>query len=396
MSSRRAAHTIAFVACLALVVGASPAAATAPSPAAAAEPSVAPGGARWITVATGLRSPRGVTIAPDGRVLVAEAGTGGDACTTQADGSSLCVGMTGAVTAVGPSGAERIVDGLPSARTSDGRIVGPAEVAVRPDGSLLVVVGSPGDLALRSALPPDPGALLGTVLAIPSGGGSPIVLADLLAWEDVHDPDGGDPNAERSADPSAAALLADGTLVVADAAANDLLAVAPDGSVTPIAVLHWFTYPVMGAPMDGGDPRAPTLPPGIPGLVPLRTAPVTVALGMDGVLIAGLRTSDPAIDGAGQVVRIDPRGRPVTRADRFTAIDDLAVAPDGSLVVLARAHRGEPGALWSVPADGGLPFAIDVGPLDDPAGLAIDGTGLILVSDRGTTTAGGMLLAGRP
>lgn len=377
-----------LLAALLLALGAGPAAAPVLGDA-AAPPDPAPD--PWVTVATGLRSPGGVTIAPDGRVLVAEAGTGGDRCIERPEGRTLCAGTTGAVTAVGAGGAERIADGLPSVRTADGRIVGPAEVAVRPDGTLLVTIGSPGDAADRAALPADVGSLLGTVLAIPPGGGTPVVLADLVAWEADNDPDADDPNADRASDPSGAALRSDGSLVVADAAANALVSVAAGGAVTLLAHLPAFEHPVMGAPLDGGDPRAPTLPPGIPGLVPLHAAPVTVAVGADGAIVAGLRTSDPSVMGAGRIVRIDRYGDPVTLADRFTAIADLAVAPDGSILVLAPAYREVPGVIWSVAPGGGTASPVATGPLADPAGIAVDGAGTVLVADRGTLPDRGTL-----
>lgn len=56
--------------------------------------------ARTVTVvATGLDSPRGLLLTPDGTLLVAEAGHGGDNCTTSPAGM-LCIGTTSQISSV--------------------------------------------------------------------------------------------------------------------------------------------------------------------------------------------------------------------------------------------------------------------------------------------------------
>ena len=48
------------------------------------------------TLATGLESPRGVAIAPNGNLVLSEAGRGGNgACLTGGSGNSVCYGTTG-------------------------------------------------------------------------------------------------------------------------------------------------------------------------------------------------------------------------------------------------------------------------------------------------------------
>ncbi|HET8615404.1 MAG TPA: ScyD/ScyE family protein, partial [Actinomycetales bacterium] len=86
---------------------------TAASSATAAAPS-AP-----TVVATGLNNPRHLTFTRDGRLLVAESGTGGAGpCIMSSEGSQVCYGPTGSVTELvryrGVWHQRRMVTGLPS------------------------------------------------------------------------------------------------------------------------------------------------------------------------------------------------------------------------------------------------------------------------------------------
>ena len=63
-------------------------------------------------VAEGLVAPRGVTIAPDGSIYVAEAGSGGETCMPGPRGGDMCMGPTGAVTRVADGTSSRVIEGL--------------------------------------------------------------------------------------------------------------------------------------------------------------------------------------------------------------------------------------------------------------------------------------------
>ena len=77
-------------------------------------------------VADGLDNPRGVMIADDGSVYVAEAGVGGETCLGEGEEAG-CYGPTGAITRVSADGVERVIEGL----LLDGQYAGP-ELVVSP------------------------------------------------------------------------------------------------------------------------------------------------------------------------------------------------------------------------------------------------------------------------
>jgi hypothetical protein len=69
------------------------------------------------TLATGLESPRGVAIGPNGNLVVSEAGRGGTgSCLTTATGNSVCYGTSGALGLFNFStnSYSRAITGLPS------------------------------------------------------------------------------------------------------------------------------------------------------------------------------------------------------------------------------------------------------------------------------------------
>jgi hypothetical protein len=69
------------------------------------------------TLATGLESPRGVAIAPNGNLVLSEAGRGGNgSCLTTATGNSVCYGTSGALGLFNFStnSYSRAITGLPS------------------------------------------------------------------------------------------------------------------------------------------------------------------------------------------------------------------------------------------------------------------------------------------
>src|SRR5581483_2916505 len=78
-------------------------------------------------VASGLNSPRHMTLGPGG-LYVTEAGTGGSSCVTGSDGSQYCEGSTGSVALVNRFGTTTVLSGLPSVQEGSAGYGGPAAV----------------------------------------------------------------------------------------------------------------------------------------------------------------------------------------------------------------------------------------------------------------------------
>ena len=157
-------------------------------------------------------APRGLSLAPDGRLIVADAGTGED------DGRVLAVTLASPLED-GPldaADAEVLLEDLPSQNVEDRGytgIAGPAAAAVAEDGVACVAISGaddqPGELRCTDGLD-----------------------VDLAAFEAERNPDGG----AVSSDP--AGVAADGLRgwFVADAGANTVLFVGRDASITVVGV----------------------------------------------------------------------------------------------------------------------------------------------------------------
>lgn len=157
-------------------------------------------------------APRGMSLAPDGRLIVADAGSGND------DGRVLAITLP-SVVADGPLDAADVsvlMDGLPSQNVDDRgytEVAGPAAAAVAQDDVVCVVIAAaedqPGELRCSDGL-----------------------IVDLSAIETERDPDGGG----AASDPSGVAADDLRGWFVSDAAGNDVLFVGRDGAVTVVAV----------------------------------------------------------------------------------------------------------------------------------------------------------------
>jgi hypothetical protein len=145
-------------------------------------------------------------------------------------------------------------------------------------------------------------------------------VADLNAFEEEVNPDGfwHTGNGAVLSNPFDLALLSGGRVLVADAAANDVLIVKPNGDVDWVAVL---------TPVTPGGPEP---------------VPTSVAVGPDGAYYVGELTGFPGPRGLSRVWRIKRGNRHVVCpssactlvADGFTSIIDLAFGDDGRLYVV--------------------------------------------------------------
>jgi hypothetical protein len=184
-------------------------------------------------IAQGLNNPRGLGLAANGDLYVAEAGSGGSGqCRPSPDqqGVVVCYGETGALTQIDTDGRQppwRVLTGLPSMAPSGGFAASSGPVDVDFQGSTgFLLFGWGGDPAQRSGLGAR-SSLFGTLMVMmPSGLSFPI--SDMTSIPQLHDP------ADASIDRRPASVLAlrDGR-IVADAGANALIESGSAGFLQP-------------------------------------------------------------------------------------------------------------------------------------------------------------------
>jgi hypothetical protein len=331
-------------------------------------------------VASGLANPRGVTVTPNGAVLVAEAGTGGDgACFIGPEGE-VCLGFTGAVTRVDRSGQSRVIEGLPSLAADGMFATGPHGVAVLGNGNLYLTTGLGADPADRETY--FAGSGLGKLWRGNQARGTVSAVADLADYERIENPDG------DHVDSNPYGLIAEpGGQVVVDAGGNSLLRVHASGRIETLAVF----------PADRFAPAPPflPLPPGT--MIPYESVPTSVAKGPDGAYYVGELTGFPFPVGEANVYRVVPGQAPTVFATGFTTIIDVAFGPDGALYVLEFATHG----LLSQDLTGALHRVKDgvtttvLGPDDGlvaPGGIAFGKRGELYVTNLSVFPNGTLLL----
>jgi glucose/arabinose dehydrogenase len=288
----------------------------------------------------GFAAPRAVHLAPDGRLLVTDLGTGND------DGRVVAVDLAAGRRQV-------LLDRLPSTRRSGQQhadLAGPSGAAMAPDGTVCAVVGD----ATRER------AGFSTLRC--TGG----LVADLEAYEQAHNPDG----RELASNPYDVAWDGGDGWYVSDAAANAVLHVDSSGRIRTVAVL-----PSM-APFGGR---------------PAQGVPTGLARAPDGRLYVALFGGAPATGGPAVVIALRP-DQAGTRPTRPTPVA-RAVAPIGvtpgpqGLAVLD--YGGEPAdrgrgriLLVASPPDPGRVVAAG---LDRPVGIARlpDGRYVVAETDSG-------------
>ena len=316
-------------------------------------------------VATGLNGPYKLTEGPDGAIYVAESGTGGDDCVTIVgpEGEEIegCVGNSGSVMRIGPLGNGRTVIGLPSL-AAGGEAVGPSAVDFDSSGQMYVLIGQGGDADTRTTLG-DP--RFGTLIRVPTTG-APVVVADLVAYEQENDPDGFVP------DSNPFGLAFDGAdALVADAGGNVLLRVAPDGTIS--------VETVFPATMVDPPPFIPA-----PGQIPMQAVPTSVEVDAEGTIHVSQLTGFPFVVGAANIWTV-AEGEATPEHTGFTNIIDHAVADDGTIYVLEFASNGllseEPqAALIQVRTDGTRKTLLYGDDLPVPGGVAVGSDGMVYLS----------------
>lgn len=270
-----------------------------------------PAGAATVSdpLVDGLVGPLGLAVGDDGSLYVAQS-------------------FAGLITTIDKKGATSNVDvgGFPTGVAAAGRgtfsytLSGPPPQGVHrmlPNGKHTLL----GDTSsIELAENPDGDVLYGFTEGGPAGCPLP-------------PPEGGDVNPNAYA----VAILSDGSRVVADAGGNDLLRVAPNGSVSVLAIL-----PPVAVTVSDVAAAAFGLPECAVGATYLlHPVPTDVEVGPDGMLYVSSLPGGPedpegaaSLGSPGGVFRVDPASGDVSRvASGFLGAVDLAVADDGTIYV---------------------------------------------------------------
>ncbi|MFF1816376.1 ScyD/ScyE family protein [Kribbella sp. NPDC058245] len=198
-------------------------------------------------------------------------------------------------------------------------------------GTTYALTGAGGE----PGAPPTPGS---STLYRLRPGKSAVVVADIAKYQ-AHDPDPyNQADSPTETNPFGVAALRDGTVLVSDAANNDLLRVWPNGKIKTVARLK----PRLVKTPAGLGSEAP--PAGTPFLAEAVATSVTV--GSDGYWYVGELRGFPATPGTSEIWRIKPgavnavcdptkphKGNCKRYADGYTSIVDLAGGPHGKLAV---------------------------------------------------------------
>ena len=344
---------------------------------------------RWRKVTSGL-----VVVAAVGAFASSPSGTETDA----SEPLPLIVDLNGPRgVSAGPLGlvAYAEIDGSFSALATKGPFRGSIiPLGSVPPGSIApaLAMGGLGQTFILTAGPGEGQPLTpntATLFKWLPGAHSPRPVADIGLYQ-VTDPDPYNTNgAPEESNPFGVALLPDGSVLVADAAANDLLRVYRGGKIVTVARLK---PRLVRVPDELPDPPAPFPPAGTP--IPSEAVATSVTVGADGYYYVGELRGFPSTPGTSQIWRIRPdsvnavcdpeaprTGACRRYADGFTSIVALGSGDDGSIYVVELVKKGwlqfevgvaEPvGALFRISRGGQVTELADE--LALPGGVAVDG-----------------------
>ena len=319
--------------------------------------------ANCVPIAQGLMDPRGIVVADDGTVYIAEAGIGGDEEVfaiagegTPASAEPLTTrGLTGQITKIAPDGTTSVLaSGLPS-YVFGTEFVGPAG-AVLVDTTLYVAVGGPGPGTPAI----EPIANQNSVVAINTETGEITPIADINTYELTKNPD---PNALDSNVFGIAA--GDGVLYVADAGGNAVYKI-------DLATNELSLFAVIpGIPMPGFANEARG------GAEEIDPVPTSIVVNEDGSLLVGLLSGGPFPPGAAGYYPVAADGTVGELVSGMTMVMDLERGPDGLVYSTSFASdliAGNPfGSVSRVNDDGTISVVVPALFLGSGLGFAADG-----------------------
>jgi hypothetical protein len=238
--------------------------------------------------------------------------------------------------ATAPDGSLLVADagaGIVELRKGAGSLV-----AELPGATDVAPIGRGDMFATRGG---GPGLTTGALFRVARG--SSRMIADLYAFEAAVNPH----TAAIDSNPFDVEVVSGGRAVVADAGGNDLLMVDQAGNVDWIAV---FPDEIVSTAPLKNLAGCPTPIPGfgficgLPPQMPAQPVPASVAIGPDGAYYVGELKGFPAPTGESRIWRIEPGtlhavcgaspACSLVADGGFTSIIDLAFGPDGTLYVV--------------------------------------------------------------
>jgi len=277
-----------------------------------------------IIVAKGFNGPQGVLVATDGGLYVVDSGIGGDMVVSVTNPETgkpeeVKIGDSARVVHIASDGQQYVMAMLPSVLmerdTSGGNRL--AEL----DGTVYVTSGG-----WEGEFGDTPMPNMARVLALKDN-----QLTELVnTWdvEKANNPDG----YILESHPYDLTFGPDGRLWIADAGANDLLAVDLTSKKTEVVSVFPGVPSPLPNPARGNAKESDPVPTG-------------VAFDKAGNLYVSLLPGAPFLPGSAKVVKVAPDGSVTDYATNLTAITDLQSAPDGNLYAVQFAQFTQEGPL---------------------------------------------------
>lgn len=171
--------------------------------------------------------------------------------------------------------------------------------------------------------------------------GTTRLIANLFAFEASVNPDAVLGHDEPDSNPFDVQSLGGNAALVADAGGNDLLRISNQGAIDVLAVFPDELVSTANIKELAGCPSpAPFC--GLPEMIPAQAVPTSVAIGPDGWFYVGELKGFPGPTGASNIWRVSPNATGEVCPNEhcqlvfeggFTSIIDLAFGPDGNLYV---------------------------------------------------------------
>ena len=300
-------------------------------------------------LAEGLSNPRNFSFDADGNIYVADAGLAGGQMTANEDP----FGASSHITMISPDGSSEVVmRGLISYR--EGNPLGASDVHVTDD-SIWVILGETSDFSIPFSH---------ALIAVSRETGRIHTWIDLLELELNDDPDN---NPNEQSNPIDFEVLDDGSILIANAGCNCLMAWNADDGLSIAAVWDF----------EDDNP-----------------VPTAVDVGPDGDIYVGFLTGFPFPAEGARIERWSG-GELVQTYEGLTAVTGLLVTDDGTIYasefgVFTQGEGWSPGRVVMVNDDGVTPVLED---LNFPFGLAQAPDGTVAVAVGSIGGPDGMILA---